>query len=221
MKEDRTDADSSTISERKKSLRGIMKKRLSELSFDPLQTAAALFENLSSISEVARAKTLGLYVDFRNEAPTRPILPRFFEVGEKTIAIPYCEGGDLRFYRLRRPKVDFKTNLPIFEDLEPSKPFGILEPKLEARSDSSRQIAPETLDALIVPGLAFDRSGRRLGRGAGYYDRYIPLLRPSAIIVGYCLDEQLVERVPTDRYDARVDFVATPSRVLRADKEDG
>ena len=82
------------------------------------------------------------------------------------------------------------------------------------------QLAP---DIIIVPGLAFDLKGQRLGRGQGYYDRYLSGLdhqggRP--ILLGLCLDEQLIEVVPSEKHDVVMDFICTPKRgVLKANSE--
>lgn len=69
-----------------------------------------------------------------------------------------------------------------------------------------------TLDAVLVPGLAFDTRGGRLGRGAGYYDRFLSRLNPRTRIIGVCHDWQVVERVPMDEHDVRMHALLTPSR---------
>ena len=68
--------------------------------------------------------------------------------------------------------------------------------------DSSRPIVPaEALDMIIVPLVAFDRAGARLGYGGGCYDRYLPVLSPACQIIGIAFDEQRVDHVPTDAHD--------------------
>jgi 5-formyltetrahydrofolate cyclo-ligase len=76
------------------------------------------------------------------------------------------------------------------------------------------------LDVVIVPGLAFDSTGARLGRGGGFYDRLLARMarlpagnRP--VSVGVCLDEQVVEKVPVEAHDLRVDMILTPTTILR------
>ena len=67
----------------------------------------------------------------------------------------------------------------------------------------------QIIDLVIVPGLAFTRDGQRLGQGGGYYDRYLPLLRPDCITIGVCFDEQIVPDVPGEVHDQRVSRVVT------------
>ena len=65
-----------------------------------------------------------------------------------------------------------------------------------------------TIDLVIVPGVAFDRDGNRLGRGKGYYDRLLPRI-PSAYKVGICFPFQIVEEVPAEPFDIRMDEIIT------------
>ena len=67
----------------------------------------------------------------------------------------------------------------------------------------------QIIDLVIVPGLAFTRDGQRLGQGGGYYDRYLPLLRPECVTIGVCFDEQIVPAVPGEAHDQRVSRVVT------------
>jgi 5-formyltetrahydrofolate cyclo-ligase len=86
---------------------------------------------------------------------------------------------------------------------------GIPEP-LPARPLVSR----ETIDFVLVPGVAFDRTGRRMGYGGGYYDRLLPLLSPRVARVAGAFDVQLVDRVPAAPHDIAVDAIVTESREL-------
>ncbi|MEI7618339.1 MAG: 5-formyltetrahydrofolate cyclo-ligase [Actinomycetota bacterium] len=67
----------------------------------------------------------------------------------------------------------------------------------------------QIIDLVIVPGLAFTRDGQRLGQGGGYYDRYLPLLRPDCVTIGVCFEEQIVHAVPGETHDQRVSLVVT------------
>jgi 5-formyltetrahydrofolate cyclo-ligase len=72
----------------------------------------------------------------------------------------------------------------------------------------------DAIDFVLVPGVAFDAAGRRLGYGGGYYDRLLPLLRPAAARVAGAFELQLVDRVPVSPYDLTVDAIVTESRTL-------
>ena len=85
--------------------------------------------------------------------------------------------------------------------------LGIPEPR-----PTAPQVPPESIDWVLVPGLAFDATGRRLGYGGGFYDRLLPLLRPGVQCVAGALDLQIVDEVPASPHDRRVDLVITPTR---------
>jgi len=94
----------------------------------------------------------------------------------------------------------------------------------QIRSNKILELVPPHIpDIIIIPGLAFDKMGRRLGRGQGYYDRYLSGLDHKGlhpILVGLCLDEQLVEIVPTEKHDVVMNYICTPSSgVLKAGSE--
>ncbi len=93
--------------------------------------------------------------------------------------------------------------------------YSLREPKADLLP-----LAPGDLDVVIVPGLAFDSTGARLGRGGGLYDRLLARVaglpagnRP--VSVGVCVDEQVVEKVPVEAHDLRVDMILTPTTILR------
>ncbi len=86
--------------------------------------------------------------------------------------------------------------------------FGVREP-----GPTCGEISLDQFDLVLVPGMAFDLSGNRLGRGRGFYDRL--LAKVSGIKCGVAFDFQLLERIPTEPHDAKVDFMLTPSRCVR------
>ena len=90
--------------------------------------------------------------------------------------------------------------------------FGILEPVEDAVP------AGDSFDLILVPGLAFDERGRRLGRGKGYYDRF--LATATGLRVGVCHDFQIVDSVPREAHDLAMDFLVTPTRVIFCGSED-
>ena len=70
-------------------------------------------------------------------------------------------------------------------------------------------VDPASLDVVVVPGLAFTADGRRLGQGGGHYDRFLPRLRPECRTVGAAFAEQVVDDLPTEPHDVRLDLVVT------------
>ena len=92
--------------------------------------------------------------------------------------------------------------------------YGIREPAAQCP-----EIPLETLHLVLVPGLAFDHAGRRLGRGKGYYDRLLAEI--SGVKCGVCHDLQLIESLPAEPHDQTVNFIITPDRCLRARRAEG
>ena len=216
------------ISAAKQNARQAMKARLRALNFDRLAVAAQIFRNLERLSEFTDAQTLAVYLDFGFEAPIRPLLPRLFERKNRVVAAPRCVGRELAFYRLDAPRFlnavpDAASAVPRFTDRDAFSPercfrltdltsgaFGIWEPL----PNPARFVAPDAFDLVLVPGLAFDLDGGRLGRGAGFYDRFLATLPKKTRFVGVALDEQFVEKTPRDAFDLPVDALATPSRLV-------
>lgn len=114
---------------------------------------------------------------------------------DKRIALPRVVGEELAFHWVSGPA-----------ELTPGR-FGVLEPAAGAA------VAVAAFDLILVPGLAFDSRGRRLGRGKGCYDRF--LSSAQGLRAGVCFDDQIVSGVPAEPHDARVDFLVTPSAFYR------
>jgi 5-formyltetrahydrofolate cyclo-ligase len=93
-------------------------------------------------------------------------------------------------------------------------PYGLTEPR-----SSCPEVPLGDIDVMLVPGLAFDAAGRRLGQGGGYYDgagRELRERRASALMIGFAYDFQVVDACPVDENDVAVDLVVTERRVLDA-----
>lgn len=217
----------SEIAAAKQTARQAMKRRLRDLRFDRLAVAAQIFRNLERFPKFTDAQTIAVYLDFGFEAPIRPFLPRLFERAGRVVAVPRCVGRELEFYRLDAPRflaADAEiADAGDFLDRDAFSPervfrltdltsgaFGIWEPL----PNPTRLVAPDAFDLVLVPGLAFDLDGGRLGRGAGFYDRFLATLPKTTRLIGVALDEQIVEKTPRDAFDLPVDALATPSRFV-------
>ena len=88
--------------------------------------------------------------------------------------------------------------------------FGVREPA----ADLTCTVAPDSLDLVLVPGVAFTRSGERLGRGGGFYDRLLASLPAHVCKIGTCFSAQLLDELPVEPHDQRVDFLATEDGLL-------
>jgi 5-formyltetrahydrofolate cyclo-ligase len=82
-------------------------------------------------------------------------------------------------------------------------PYGIPGPHL----DKTKAVHLDRVDAVIVPGLAFDKANNRLGRGAGYYDRFLPGLPKTSAKIGIAFDFQIVDRLPKEEHDVPLDII--------------
>lgn len=133
-----------------------------------------------------------------------------FEIDPRTAVVELRRRGvEVAYPRVESPGV---LGVHIVDDdteLVPG-PFGLSEP--DARTPRT---APEYIDAVIVPGVAFDERGMRLGYGGGFYDRLLPLLRDDCARIGFAFDEQVLAEIPAEEHDVAVDIVVTQSRVLR------
>lgn len=134
------------------------------------------------------AKTVLLYHSLPDEVDIHDFIRKWCE--KKRILLPVVTGDELKLRTYSGP-----GNLAIGA-------YGIEEPTGEFFTDYS------AIDLIVVPGVAFDRKGNRLGRGKGYYDRLLPQI-PSAYKAGICFSFQIVEEIPAEPFDICMDEVIT------------
>jgi 5-formyltetrahydrofolate cyclo-ligase len=164
-----------------------------------------ILERVFNLAEYDVAKTVLFYIDARSEVRTRPAIGQAL-ASEKTIAVPYCVGDELELFRLAS-----------MDELAPGA-FGVLEPKPELRPAAKRVEAGD-LDLVIVPGVAFDRRGGRLGHGAGYYDRLLRRRRADAATIGLAFERQVFDEIPMAPHDVRMDVVVTETSVYSVGRD--
>lgn len=148
-----------------------------------------------------QAKTVMWYIHCRSEVRTQSALLGELAT-EKQVVIPYCTKDQQGHNKLGL------WRLEDFAELVPGM-WGILEPPKQRWNELGKEVAPEQLDCVMVPGVAFDRNGRRLGNGGGYYDRLLKSVRADAVLIGVCFESQLVEQVVTEVHDVSMDIVMT------------
>jgi 5-formyltetrahydrofolate cyclo-ligase len=180
--------------------RKILKKRLSLSSEDIRDKSRQIFLNLAETVEYINSQNIMFYVATRSEVQTEEIIKMSIKTGKNVfvpIILPEC-------LNLAPSKIfDFDT------ELEKGKK-GILEPKKEYY----RLFPPENIDLIIIPGVAFDLSGNRIGRGFGYYDNFLRKVRSSAKIVALAFEIQIVKKIPNDKNDIPVHRIITEKRIM-------
>ncbi|TDL34543.1 5-formyltetrahydrofolate cyclo-ligase [Jeotgalibacillus sp. S-D1] len=146
-----------------------------------------IHQNLYDTQCWKNAKSIGITISRFPEVDTYGVIEKAWMEG-KTVSVPRCihQGKKLDFY-----------SISSFEEVEPSY-FGLLEPL-----QSLQKTSPDAIDLLIVPGLAYNSSGFRLGYGGGYYDRYLANYYKRKTI-SLCFKEQIVEHIPVDGHDQPV-----------------
>lgn len=160
--------------------------------------SAAASARLAGLPELASAGTVLGYAAMPGEIDPAPALAALRERGAR-IAYPRVREGRALSLHL----VDDPAELVV-------RSFGIPEPP-----DGAPEVDPAELDAVIVPGVAFDAACGRLGHGAGYYDRLLSSLEPGVPLIALGFDEQMLGEVPCEPHDVRMHVVVTPSAVHR------
>ena len=151
---------------------------------------AAIEAAVLALPEWAAAGTVFIYVSVRREPETRGLI-RAALAGGKRVAAPRCLGEGVMEAR----------ELRALEDLRPAD-HGLLEPP-----ETALRIPPEEIDLAVIPCVAADRTGHRLGHGGGYYDRF--LARTGAFRLCLCRGKNLLDAVPAGEYDVKMDAVVT------------
>lgn len=183
---------------RKQTLRRLALARRARLSPEE-RTArgSALIERLLELPEIGAATSVLAFVSISTEVPTEPLLRAILASGKRLLLPFVADDGSMK-----------AAAIASLDELEPGY-RGIPEP-------ASREPVPATAaDAIVLPGVAFDERGGRLGYGGGFYDRFLSAASGRPLI-GICFEAQLVDEVPMLEHDRRVDVVVTEGRTIRA-----
>jgi len=157
--------------------------------------ARAVARRILSLEAYRRARTVMAYAAVCGEIALDGVIADAL-AGGKTLALPLCVGPG----RMQARRVT------ALDQLRPGR-YGIPEP-----DETCPPLAPGEIDLILVPGVAFDRLGGRVGQGGGYYDRFLPDTR--ALRVGVCADFALMEAVPTRAHDQRMDVIITSAEAI-------
>lgn len=178
-----------------------------------IEKSARIFKRLCGLNRYKSANTVMAYMDYRNEVMTVEFIQQCIREG-KRVVLPKTEAvftDDTCIASAGEHSKQLCANViaayevcNVNTDIRPGFK-GIPEPD----SSVSRRIDPKEIDLAVVPGVAFDYGGRRIGYGAGFYDRFLCCLRPDCTKAGvaYCI--QMVESIPAGKYDIPMDLVVT------------
>ena len=184
-------------SQLKTALRAHMRERLERISAAVRAVESIdLCERLKA--QIASARTILFFAPLPDELDLWPVLELSMALGT-TCALP--------FYDAAKNTYGARILNHLATDIVTGK-FGVREP-----AATCEEISLNRFDLVLVPGMAFDLHGGRLGRGKGFYDRL--LAEASGVKCGVAYDFQLQEKIPTEPHDAHVEFILTPNRCVR------
>jgi len=177
----------------KKELRKIFLEKRKNIR-DKEAKSHEIFHKLKNLVIWGKASIINTYVSIKDEVDTRFIIYHAL-VENKRVFCPVIFGKDLKFGEIKT-----------INDLEKG-PFGILQPK------EIYEIDYNLFDIIVVPGIAFDVKGYRIGYGKGYYDRFLSNIK-RGIKIGLTFDDLIINELPKDPYDQKVDIIISEKKII-------
>lgn len=156
---------------------------------EKLRRSRVIQQRLEETLQFKAAHVVLLYWSMADEVQTHEMVERWYR--EKVVLLPCVDGDDLRLRQYTGP-----------ECMVSGEQFGIGEPTGEEWTDLG------AVQLIAVPGVAFDREGNRMGRGRGFYDRLLKST-PNAVKIGLAYDFQMMDTIPTEPHDVRMNLVIT------------
>lgn len=157
-------------------------------------------ERLFDFANFLEAKIALMYLENSSEVQSRDIIKRTFDYN-KIVVLPLV---DVQSKKFKLYKIDDFGN-----DLIPGESNA-----LQPDPDKCRAVPIDCIDIALIPGVAFDEKGGRIGSGDGYYDRLIPHLPLTTRKVALALDDQIIPMVPLESHDKYVDIIITDKRII-------
>ena len=171
----------------KKTLRRQVRARLASVDAAGAQErSAAICDGVKGRLVANGSKVVALFSPLGDEPQVWPLVELL--ANELTVVLPRVEGDVMNFYSYDK-------------DCIAPGAFGINEPQ------GGAPVPPGAIDAIVVPGVAFTVGGKRMGRGKGFYDKYLSQSGCRALKIGVCYREQIVPDIPTERHDVAMDVV--------------
>jgi 5-formyltetrahydrofolate cyclo-ligase len=183
----------------KKEIRStILKKRHRMLFSEVIAKSERIKEQVFHMDEFKDAKTILFYLSYDNEVYTHEMIKESLEI-KKQVVVPKTD---------RNSRTILCSSLTKWDDLVAGA-YDILEP----RQECLKEVLPESIDLIIIPGIAFDCQGNRIGHGMGYYDRLFTK-KFNAHRLGLAFEFQIVEKISPETHDVKVNKIVTEKRII-------
>ena len=179
----------------------MLEKRAQLKTNEILVKSEEIKNKLFQLEEFKNADFIFSFISFKDEVHTHSIIKDSLDLG-KRIGVPKT---------IKKPRQLLVSEIKDFDKELEIGYYNILAPKKEFE----RIVDPKLVDLVLVPGLAFDKYGFRLGYGGGYYDRFFEKIHKDIPKIAICFNMQMVDIVPTDSYDIPVDYIITESKIIR------
>ena len=163
---------------------------------DVKKNSNAIMDKITSLDIYKHSKVVFIYMDFKNEVMTSNLIKRMLSE-KKRVVIPYTDSINT---------VIIPSEITKESDLKQNS-FGYFEPK------SILPVNIEEIDLVIVPGVVFDKNLNRIGFGKGYYDKILNRLKPSAKKIALAHDFQVLEDIPAEEHDVKMDMIITEKNI--------
>jgi 5-formyltetrahydrofolate cyclo-ligase len=180
----------------------MLSRRNNHLKSHIFKKSAQIKNRLFKMQEFIQARTILFYISIKNEVFTHDMIRESITLG-KRIIVPIADKKNNRL---------ILSELQNWDHLKPGS-YKILEPT----NEHIREVSINTIDVIIIPGIAFDKFGNRIGHGMGYYDRLLSNSK-NAIHIGLAFEFQLLDKFPVDDHDMRVDTIITEKRLIFCSK---
>jgi 5-formyltetrahydrofolate cyclo-ligase len=183
----------------KKEIRStILKKRNSMLFSEVLEKSKRIKEQVFHMGEFKDAKAILFYVSYDNEVYTHEMIKKCLEI-KKQVVVPKIDMNN---------RTMLCSSLIRWDDLVTGA-YNILEP----RQECLKEVFLESIDLIVIPGIAFDCQGNRIGHGMGYYDRLLKK-KITAHRLGLAFEFQIADIIPSEKHDVKVNKIVTEKRII-------
>ncbi len=199
-------------------LREQMKERRRALALEEIvQKSASVREAVLAMPEVEQTELVCMYLSYGREVDTRPLVAQFAAMG-KRVAVPKVLGpGAMEFYYIQ----SLADCVPgAYGILEPKEGLTVVQPDFVLTSDIADVTAGVMQEkisrsVMLLPGLAFDQNGARMGYGGGYYDRYLTSY-PQFTKIALAYEFSVFSKLPTEPHDIPVDYIITEEKIWKS-----